>query len=246
MQLKTLQKNIKDFLQDKRKPTEIDVTPLYGLNIYKQNYFKSLSGALASKYPVAIKHLAGSRQELLHNFICKFPSNSPDLDDYGDNFIEYLFNNNFTPIAKLAEIDLEIFISFKKYEKPIDASGLAHITPDDFDRLTLKLNAALRLIKVSTQDFETWKESNQNFALVRGSVHQQGTQQSLAISPVKDQIMINIIPASYHEALALVKNQENLLAIAAKVLAIDSNFNLSEFLGFCFKNNLITSFNLTK
>jgi len=186
------------------------------------------------------KYLKGDARKLLHNFICEFPSTSPNLDDYGDEFPRYLTDNNFLLAAKLAEIDLEIFTSFKNSEKPISASGLAHIAPEDFDRLTLKLNAALRLIRVRAQDFEVWEGLSKDFAIVKG--HSRGAQPYLTISPVEDQIIINIVPASYHEALALVKNQNNLLEIAAKTLATDSNFNLSEFLTFCFKNNLITGF----
>jgi|GEM_PF-4496725 len=54
MQLKTLQKNFKDFLQDKAF-TGLSVSLFEGLNIYKQNYFKNLAGALTCKYPATFK-----------------------------------------------------------------------------------------------------------------------------------------------------------------------------------------------
>lgn len=239
MQLKTLQKNMKDFLQDKA-PADFMVYPMSGLNIYKQNYFKNLAGALTCKYPATLEYLKDEARELLHNFICKFPSTSPNLDDYGDEFPRYLTDNNFSLAAKLARLDLEIFTSFKNSEKPLSARELAHLTFEDFDRLTLELNAGLRLIKVDAQAFEAWRKLTS--ATVKGQSDEKLLY--LTISPFEDQIIINIVSVSYHEALALMKNHENLLSITAKILEIDSNFNLSEFLAFCFKNNLITSFNL--
>jgi hypothetical protein len=64
-----------------------------GLNIYKQNYLMSLISVLKNKYPVTLQVLGEDNfNYFTREYIYKTPSSSPNIDEYGICFNEYLGN----------------------------------------------------------------------------------------------------------------------------------------------------------
>ena len=243
MQLRKLQLAIKDFIQDNSEMT-LDVSHPHGLNIYKQNYFKNLSRALENKYPVTALILGNDMRKLFHGFILTQASTSLNLDDYGNDLADYLLEKKQTRAANLARIDLTVFKSLEVYEDPISAAELSHVTPDDFDRLTLALNTTLQAIKVDYEDLEVWNSLSTGRTYVKGLDLPYSRDRNLAIYQLEEQQILELVPATYLKSIELIRDEVNILEVTARVLEMDSSFNLGDFLGFCFKNNLVTGFKL--
>ena len=77
-----------------------DLTPDRGLAVYKGSIIGQFSQTLSSIYPVCCR-LVGEKffDAVAVNYIDRFPSLSPDLGDYGEQFPDFLAN--FEPVGKL-------------------------------------------------------------------------------------------------------------------------------------------------
>ena len=243
MQLKASQIAVKDFIIDKSEVT-IAASPIHGLNVHKQNYFKNLLQALGQKYPTVAQIYDNSARKLLYDYIRAQAPVSPDLDDYGDDFTDYLIQLNLLSEASFAQIDYSVFKSSSNYARPISASELSHVTPDDFDRLTFLLNPTLHVIKVDCKDLGVWCELHKDRAHIKGLDQLNMRTGNLAIYQLNDMSVLELIPEGYFKSIELIREGVNILELATKVLEIDTSFNLSAFLAFCFRNNLVIGFKL--
>ncbi|MGK7876052.1 MAG: putative DNA-binding domain-containing protein [Xenococcaceae cyanobacterium] len=77
-----------------------ELTPIQGLAVYRGSVAGKLSRTLRSIYPVCCR-LVGEKffDATAVTYIRRFPSLSPDLGDYGEQFPDFLAN--FEPVAKL-------------------------------------------------------------------------------------------------------------------------------------------------
>lgn len=246
MDLKDLQIAFKNFITD-QSPVKFTAIPMNNLNIYKKNYFNSMTKALSNKFPVTLNYISHGKEKLFYEFIITHPSISPDINDYGEEFIKFLDNNNFAVAAALAQIDLKLFQSDNtSYEKRVKAEELKSITPNDFDSLKFSLSQSLHLSKVNAKTFKIWAELSREPRVFKEITSSSDTEDiCIAIYLIDSNVTVNVITYAYYVALENIILGQNLLKVIEKALEIDQTFNLREFLGFCFKNALIINYELT-
>jgi hypothetical protein len=97
--MKSFQMNFKNFLQDKSDFT-FAVNYTKSMNIYKINYFSSLSKSIRAKFPDLLDSMEKSHgtrfvNSIIYKYITCHNSTSPNLDLYGSDFLKYVSNNPY-------------------------------------------------------------------------------------------------------------------------------------------------------
>lgn len=245
MNLRDLQIAIKNFITDQHN-VNFDAAPIEGLNIHKMNYFSSLNSALENKFPTTLNYLKNKEDKCIYKFIIANPSYSPNLTDYGENLPKFLKNINEIIAFEIATLDLSIYKSINSpLENKVEASKLAHITSNDFDRLKFRLGKSLHLNKISRKSFKLWADINNSTNFYNLNFDTRSHYLCIAISCNNNQVIPNIVSPSYLTCLKSLNNNDSLLTAIYKAQRVDPKFNLKEFLTFCFEKNIIADYLLS-
>lgn len=146
------------------------LSPGKRLEIYRNNVFSTLRGALRDSYPV-VHRLLGEAffDHVATTFVQACPSRSGDLHDFGAEFADFLAG--FPPCADypylpdVARLEWTCDRVFHAADHPrLDISRLAAIPDDAYPRLRLRLHPAsgllaspypvLRIWQVNQEDYE--------------------------------------------------------------------------------------------
>jgi hypothetical protein len=247
MNLKEMQIAFKDFILDK-SPVKFEVDNLDSLNIYKKNYYGNLHNVLNNKFKTSSKYIK-ENIKLYCKYIEFNPSIDGNLDNYGDDFPQFLALNNYDSAAELANLDLLLFKSQNSFKnKGLDPNLLANIQPCNFDKLYFILSKNLYLSTIYLKNYEIWRELNDNLEFHK-EPHVILRADDLIYLEIDNQgscPQVNQITKGEYEFLKQLIAGDNLLLATEKALNSDAKFNLNNFLKFCFKNCLITDYQYSK
>jgi hypothetical protein len=247
MQLKQFQESFRDFILD-REPVRFNCLLPEGLNIYKKHFFVNLISFLNSKYPKTLAYMKDDARSILQLFITSHPPSSPNLDEYGDNFPEFLLDffqnstsdeNRSLPF-ELSTIDRMVYRSFNaSSDGTIPDDQLMGIDSSRFDRLFLRLKATVHLERVTNLSYQIW--SNRVDKL-KSDIQYLANPDAYLLCFTKD-ITTEIIrlDKSGYVFLESLKQGNSLLASIELGLKVDPNFNLRNVLKLCFINKLFCS-----
>jgi len=119
------------------------------LGIYKNNLLGNLGNSLKLTFENVLRFLKEERfMELAMEYIVLHPSQSNNLDNYGENFSEFLFKKEGRFISDIAKLDwLKLQSYLAKNTPDIDLKSLQKLKPEDLFNLKFILNDSLFLLE---------------------------------------------------------------------------------------------------
>jgi hypothetical protein len=138
-------------------------TPEQHLQIYHNNVFESLTGALRAIYPV-IERLVGEGffRYAADAYIRRDPPVSGNLHDFGHRFADFL--KQFSPAAALPYLSDTARLEWAWHEAfhaadaaPLDPAALAQVPPDKYAELRFRLHPSVRLLASAYPVLRIWQ-----------------------------------------------------------------------------------------
>ncbi|MGH6829987.1 MAG: DNA-binding domain-containing protein [Methylocella sp.] len=133
------------------------------LQVYRNNVFASLTGALRACYPV-IDRLLGERffDSAAKHYIRDYPSTSGNLHDFGREYAGFI--RAFPPAAELVYLSDVARLEWAYQEvfhapepKAFGLDGLSSVPPDRYGELRFKLHPASRLLVSEYPILHIWQ-----------------------------------------------------------------------------------------
>ena len=157
------------------------------LQIYRNNMFASLTDALRSIYPV-IERLVGEQffPYAANRYICRHPSTSGNLHDFGAAFADFL--KTFEPTAALAylpdvaALEWAYHCVFHAAEHPgIDLTALRQVPEARYESLKFRLHPAARLLASNYPVLKIWQVNQTDYSGEQTVNLHEGTNRLLVI-----------------------------------------------------------------
>ncbi len=137
------------------------VEALARLSIYRNNVYGGFESALSSVFPVTKKILGEEKfEELLKKYYQNFPSESGDLNKFGDNFSKFLKGHKPLYLEDLSQLELlhhQAHFIAGKVEK-FDVANFKKLSADRFSNLTFSLNSSCFLLTSKFAVFSIWQK----------------------------------------------------------------------------------------
>ncbi len=112
------------------------------LEIYRNNLYGTLSNALRITFTRSFGILKEKKfNKIAYKYIDNNRSKSGNLDDYGENFCDFMPNAFLADIARLDWLCLQIYL--KKYEQEIDLEKLQKVAPEKLGDLKFLISKSL-------------------------------------------------------------------------------------------------------
>jgi hypothetical protein len=153
MSLQNLQADFIDCVFSESMFTQSTVKPANHLRIYRNNIYSSMIMAVCETYPL-IKQLLGENFFILaaKDYIDRYPSRSPDLNEYGEYFYHFIseFNHakDFVYLSEVAKFEWACHEILSAGEHtPFDLNILRQTNPDDYGNLHFSFHPACRIIR---------------------------------------------------------------------------------------------------
>jgi len=131
------------------------LTPSERIGIYHGMYLMRMGEALAADYPV-IRHVLGDDafEELIRDYVARYPSHSYTLNRLGDNLPRFLADRPDWSrggfLVDLARLELAMTEVFDEAESPaLTSEDLGSLNPDLWEDARLEPIAALRVLAFS-------------------------------------------------------------------------------------------------
>lgn len=155
------------------------LAPARRLQIYRNNFLISLSGALATIFPV-LQKLVGERyfDHAARRFACDHPPTVALLSQYGESFPSYLASltgsNDYRYLTDVGGFEWAINHAFHADDAmPEDTTALEDIPPSLQGELVLAPHPSARLIRSPYPVLDIWRanqpDADQDFAIDLGS-----------------------------------------------------------------------------
>lgn len=153
------------------------------LQVYRNNVFENLTGALKAVYPV-VERLVGTGffAYAADGYIRRHPPASGNLHDFGDSFAEFL--SSFEPACELvylpdvARLDWARHRTFHAAEHaPLAIERLAAVPPEQYQQLQFRLHPSAQLIASDYPILRIWQVNQPEYTgdiavnLADGGVH---------------------------------------------------------------------------
>jgi hypothetical protein len=144
-------------------------TPEQHLQIYHNNVFESLTGALRAVYPV-IERLVGEGffRYAADAYIRRDPPVSGNLHDFGNRFADFL--EQFSPAAGLPYLPDTARLEWAWHEAfhaadaaPLDPATLAQVPPDKYAELRFRLHPSVRLLASDYPVLRIWQVNQPDY-----------------------------------------------------------------------------------
>ena len=139
------------------------------LQVYRNNMFSSLTGALRAVYPV-IERLVGDRffPYAASEYIRLYPSVSGDLHDFGAFFPAFLATFEATAtLSYLPDVALLEWAYHRVFHAaahaPLDLAALSKIPEESHNSLTFQLHPASRLLKSDYPVLTIWQVNQPDY-----------------------------------------------------------------------------------
>ena len=133
------------------------------LQVYRNNVFASLTGALVAVFPVVARLVGdGFFNYAAHEFIRRHPLRGGNLHDFGVEFPDFL--GGFAPAAQLVYLPDTARLEWAYHEvyhaaadTPLSPERLALIPPEKYPALRFSLQRGLRLIASDYPILKIWE-----------------------------------------------------------------------------------------
>jgi hypothetical protein len=212
-----------------------DLSPKQRMSIYQNSTLGNTAGSLAITYPV-VKNLVGEDffNAMCAVFIRQNPPQSTNMDDYGEEFSEFLAE--FPPAQSLLYLPDVATLEWLWQQASnaaecqiIDQSAIANIPQDKYFSLHLRLHSSAQLFCSTFPVSKIWY-MNQDGAHVETINLDEETTEYLLI--IRHGLRTNISPLTPAEHCFLnnLKNGSNFFAAYEESIAIDESFDLAHYI----------------
>jgi hypothetical protein len=196
------------------------------LQVYRNNVFASLGGALEAVYPVVARLVGdGFFRFVAHEYVRGVPSRSGDIHDFGHDFPEFLGNllqaQGLPYLPDLARLEWAYHRVFHAADHaPLDTRGLTAVPPERWGDLRLRLHPASRLLASPYPVLRIWEVNQPGFA-GEPTVHlDAGECRVLIVRPAESVELQPLTPGEF-ALLAALAGDETLLAAVERALAAE-------------------------
>jgi hypothetical protein len=114
-------------------------------DIYRNNVFGTLKNALRVTFPICLSFLKKKEElKILTNFIKKNPSKTNNLDDYGEEFSQFLIKQKYYFLGDLAKMEwLKQKSYLAKNDETINLERLQKLTEEELSKVKFKLGSSV-------------------------------------------------------------------------------------------------------
>lgn len=208
-----------------------DTESVWRTEIYRNNAFSNLQGALASAYPVMVK-LVGS--DFFHyaakEYCYQHPSVSGDLHSFGEEFAGFLAAlASVAQLPYLPDVAKLEWICHKAYfaadHAPLPLDQLMLVEPERYGDLTFKLHPACALLKSAFPVDRIWAV-NQDDYIGEQAVDLSSGGAAILVKRTIYRVEVLRLPRSEWGFLQALSTGHTFSAACATALQIDPDLNL--------------------
>lgn len=220
-----------------------------GMAIYRNNNREGLIKALANLYPVCSRLVGISCfRAMAHHYIQRYPSRSPNLNDYGEYFsswvLEMPFHDNLPYLSEVAQLEWIIHTILMDFPTSmVDWNSLAKLTLEQQSTLVLHRANNSVLVHFQYPVDRIW-EVNQNESLSEEIIDLSESEVFLMVWRTEVDLKLNRLTLAEWTLLnqiALKKSLEQLATITpSQIEGVDFLTVLSGLI----KKGCITSFSI--
>ncbi len=205
------------------------------LGIYCNNTVSNLFNALKADYPVVERLVGGDFfRHAAKKHIAGAPSLSGDINDYGEDFPEFLAAfpaaaglPYLGDVARLERAWKQVFYAADAVVA--DFTSLAELPQDSLGDLHFQLHPALRLVASPYPIMQIWCANQPDMAIAE-EIHLDDRSEHVQLRRTDGQIeMVLLAPAEY-EWLALLSSGSNLAAAVDAAFSRQDDFDLASCL----------------
>jgi hypothetical protein len=211
------------------KSSEIENTAR--LQIYKDNVLITLYESLKSTYP-AICKLVGEQffKYATHEYIKNNKPISGNLDEYGENFINFLAELSATKELKylpdIARLEWAVHTAYFAADvQKINAVALSKISPEQLENLKFELHPSTQIISSIYPIDKIWQMTQEDS---EESSDIDITERGADVLVIRPDLKTQVLLLENGEAAFLnsIENGDSLYKAFEKALIINANFNI--------------------
>lgn len=134
------------------------------LNIYRNNVFGSFEEVLSAIFEVTKKNIGEEKfSKLVEKYSLKHCSKSGNLDEFGDEFPNFIKRIKPTFLSDLASLELFYHLAyFAADAEPFKVEEFQKIAPENFQNLSFVLHPSCFLFKSKFKIFSIWKNNKKS------------------------------------------------------------------------------------
>lgn len=196
------------------------------LQVYRNNVFASLRGALEAVYPV-VARLVGDDffRFAAHDYARAVPSASGDIHDFGAEFPEFLGGlpqaQGLPYLSDVARLEWAYHRVFHAADHaPLDPRGLTAVPPERWGDLRLRLHPASRLLASPYPVLRIWEVNQPGFPGEPSVDLGAGASWVLVVRPSETVEVRSLRPGEF-ALLAALAGDETLLAAVERALDVE-------------------------
>lgn len=219
------------------------------LQVYHNNIFAGLTGALHAIYPV-IKRLVGTEffDHAARQYIGRHPSTSGNLHDFGREFPAFLATfpgaDDLAYLPDVARLEWACHRVFHAAEcVPLDLAVLATVAPADYGHLRWRLHPACRLLVSDFPILRIW-QVNQDDAGCTGTVDLSTSGTRLLVIRRRLDIELEILAPGEHALLRALGDESTFEDACDRALAADPGFDITTCMQWHVANATLVDFRL--
>ena len=236
--LRELQQGFMEAVFDRKSPAlaqhlaGTDTERVWRTEIYRNNAFSNLQGALASAYPVIVK-LVGS--DFFHyaakEYCYQFPSVSGDLHHFGEKFAGFLAAlSAVAQLPYLPDVAKLEWICHKAYfaadHAPLRFEQLMRVAPERYGDLKFKLHPACALLESVFPVDRIWAVNQDDYAGEQ-AVDLSSGGAAILVKRTLYRVEVLRLPRSEWGGLQALSTGHTFSAACDTALQIDPHLNLS-------------------
>jgi Putative DNA-binding domain len=202
------------------------------LGIYCNNTVSNLCNALKADYPVVERLVGGDFfRHAAKSYIAGSPSLSGDINDYGDDFPEFLAAfpaaTNLPYLGDVARLERawkQVFYAADAVAA--DFSSLAELPQDYLGDLHFQLHPALRLVTSPYPVMQIWR-ANQSDASIAEEICLDGQPEHVLLRRINGQVEMVLLTLAEYEWLAALSSGGNLADAVDAAFSRQDDFDLA-------------------
>ena len=202
------------------------------LGIYRNNSVSNLCAALQADYPV-VEKLVGREffRHMAKTYIADTPSLSGDINDYGDDFTEFIADfpaaaalPYLADVARLEQSWKQCF--YAGDEEAIDVAAFATLSTERMAELRFGLHSTVRLLSSTYPVMQLWS-ANQSDAEPESEINLDSGAEWIFLRRVDGQVQVSLLSQAEFTWLAALSGDSTLAEAVEAAFAVSDNFDLA-------------------